>query len=167
MKCSDWRLDISAYLDGNLEPSGCQAVEEHLGVCPECSSFYAEQEELTLALRRGLPDLEPPSRIWQQIESQLESQPTPGFWNLADLFRMPRLGYAGAALVLVLMMGLFLSDFPGTVGEEERYLAELDAYNIEVRGNPFLAEVGTENPFMNLGQFGTETPFERLGGRQQ
>jgi len=29
MNCSDWRLDISAFLDGNLELSRSDALEQH------------------------------------------------------------------------------------------------------------------------------------------
>jgi len=167
MNCSDWRLDISAFLDGNLELSRSDALEQHLVECVECSSFLAEQKELDLTFQTALPNLEPPTRIWQGIEARLVSQPKPRFWDFSDLLRMPRLGYAGAALVVILMFGLLIFDKPDSVGEEARYLAELEAFSIEVKGNPFLADVQTENPFMKLGKFGSGNPFQQLGGSQQ
>jgi len=169
MSCSEWCLDISAYLDGNLESARSRSVERHLKECAACASFYAEQHELNQVLRATLPDLEPPPQIWHRIEAQLVSRPAvakvPKPWNLLGLFRIPRLGYAGA--VLVLMVGLFIFDTPSTGGDDERYLAELEAFSIEVKGNPFLRDVQAENPFFKLGQYESGNPFERLGGSQQ
>ena len=171
MNCTERQLDISAYLDGSLDSDKHSAIEQHLAECPGCASFYSEFVELNEVFRAALPELELPASIWHNLEAQLA--PTPSVvtdsknWDFRSLFRMPQLGYAGALFVLVLMVGFFLLDNPGTGSDEQRYLAELESFGIEVEGNPFLSEIRAENPFLKLGPFDAENPFERLGGRLQ
>lgn len=171
MNCSERQLDISAYLDGSLDPVRNSAVEKHMAECADCASFYTEHLELNELFQAAVPDRQPPERIWHRLEAQLaEDQRAVAVsrtWDFRNLFRMPQLGYAGALCVLVLMVGLFLIDTPGTGSDEQRYLAELEAFNIEVEGNPFLGDIRAENPFLKLGQFDAGNPFERLGGRLQ
>lgn len=167
MKCSNWRLDISACLDNSLRATESAAVEEHLKGCADCVVFYEEQRALNQTFREAFADMEPPARIWHNIEDRLTSGPRPITSKLVELFRIPRMAYAGAAFVFVLVCSLFVLETPETVDRESRYLAELEAFEIEVEGNPFLQDVQAENPFMKLSQFELGNPFERLGGSRQ
>jgi len=171
MNCTEWQLDVSAYLDGSLDPDKQSAIEQHLADCPGCASFYSECVELNEVFRAALPEQELPPSIWHNLEAQLAPTPTvvtdSRSWDFRNLFRMPQLGYAGALFVLVLMVGFFLLNTPGTGSDDQRYLAELESFSIEVEGNPFLSEISAENPFLKLGPFDVENPFERLGGRLQ
>jgi len=171
MNCSEWRLEISAYIDSSLQAGKCAGVEKHLQECVECASFYAEQSELNQVLQAALPDLEPPSQIWRSIESRLAlTSPVanmPDRWSFTDLFRMPRLAFVGVAAAFILMLGLLVFDTSAPGREQERLLAELEAFSIETEGNPFLTEVRAENPFFKLSRFEPGNPFDRLGGSQQ
>ena len=167
MSCSEWHLQISAYIDGSLRSVESDALREHLQICADCAAFYKDHLTLHRTFQTELPDLDPPPRIWSRIEEQLSTQTKTASWDFSKLFRMPRLGYAGAAFVFFLAVSLYLSDSPDSVEDEMRYLAELDAFQIEVKGNPFLQDIQAENPFMKLGQYETGNPFKRLGGSQQ
>ena len=168
MDCSKWSADISAYLDGSLEPARTPALLEHLEVCPECASFYQEHLRITQLFSAALPDQDPPESIWLGIESRLATGPAleerPFRWNFIGWFRVPQLGYALAAAVVCVLVGLVLLQKPE---DNSKYLAELEAYTIEVQGNPFQERMGTENPFLQLSHFESGNPFEGLGGSKQ
>ncbi len=168
MSRCNWSIEISAYLDGNLKSAKLPSVEKHLRECAECASFCAEQRKLNQILVAALPDLEVPPQIWSRIEVQLEAGPSKvtglRFW---DLLRIPRLSYAAASLVLLLAVFLFIFVTPNRGDEEERMLAELEAFSLEVEGNPFLRDVQADNPFFQFSQDNSGNPFERVGGGQR
>jgi hypothetical protein len=120
-------------------------------------------------LSAALPDREPPDSIWLGIEERLAVVPVTGektspIWGLFGWLRVPQLGYAMAAVLFCLLVGLFMVQKPV---DDSRYLAELEAFTIEVKGNPFQEKMGTENPFFQLSHSGSDNPFEGLGGSKQ
>ncbi len=152
MNCHERRLQLTALLDGALEPSQEAALEQHLAECPGCRRFLDEQGELDLLLSAASFELEPPSRIWKQIESRVAAAPTAGFWEQAvgsfwDLFHIPVLRHALAGLLLMTIFSLSLLNLPRTV--DRVLLSELDSYRAEVpSNNPFLPQDRvTWNPF--------------------
>ena len=68
-----------------------------------------------------------------------------------------------AALFLVLIVGLISLDQYRSREESARYLAELDAFTLETRGNPFLKDFGIENPFFRFPGVESDNPFNGLG----
>src|SRR5258705_8104165 len=59
---------LSEYLDEELDPEEYKALEEHLGVCPECSSILTELRQVR-ARGRDLEDVPPPASLWTRIEA--------------------------------------------------------------------------------------------------
>ena len=51
-ECRDMLEGISAYLDGELDTTACDAIERHCATCPECASLIAGLRE-TVGLCRG------------------------------------------------------------------------------------------------------------------
>ncbi len=39
VRCSEVLADLSSYLEGALDPSEVQALEQHLAGCPHCAQF--------------------------------------------------------------------------------------------------------------------------------
>jgi anti-sigma factor RsiW len=52
--CRELFEKLSDYLDGELDPALCSAIEVHLGDCPPCQDFLRSLER-TVALVRRLP----------------------------------------------------------------------------------------------------------------
>ena len=109
--------------------------------------------------------LEPPTRIWNGIVQKLQVSEgvdtRGGFWNqIRSAWQMPRLVYSAAALVLLVGVSIVYDQVirPSEEQAQQRYLAELDAYTLEVPRNPFFSpatERGREdNPFFEFSETG-------------
>ena len=70
-----WMNRLSEYLDEGLDREEREAFEEHLGVCPECTSTLAELRQVR-ARARDLKDAPPPANLWARIEAGILARRT-------------------------------------------------------------------------------------------
>ncbi len=81
--CSNYREDLLAYLDHELEPVGRAALASHLATCEGCSQELERQRQLGEALA-SLPQLEPSgeftARFWARLARDGELDPRPLAW---------------------------------------------------------------------------------------
>jgi predicted anti-sigma-YlaC factor YlaD len=154
--CQQFRPQLSALADQNLEPEQRTEVEEHLDSCSDCSKFLQQELELVQLLGSERFQLEPPPIIWNRIQEQLQSSELPRwrwvFGQIQDAFQVSELRYAFASLVLLLMLSAVFVDSGSKLGPDPQILAHLDSYTVEVKGNPFWAGIEDarelrDNPF--------------------
>ena len=113
MKCIEMQSKISDWVDGG--PAEVQ-LQSHLRACPTCSAFHQD----ILALKESASSLgfvDPPSRLWANLQSQLVSEGLvktqegrQSFWErLFPAVWMPSLKPAlgGAILALLLSTSVF------------------------------------------------------------
>ena len=107
MDCPEVKELLSAYYDDELTSGQRTAVAEHLAGCDECAHELEGFRRLS-ALAERLAQPEPPARIWQQLEAQLDA--ASGTEHERSTFRdgrlwtrqpMVRLGLATAAAILI------------------------------------------------------------------
>ena len=72
MDCPEVKELLSAYYDDELTSGQRTAVAEHLACCDECAHELEGFRRLS-ALAERLAQPEPPARIWQQLEAQLDA----------------------------------------------------------------------------------------------
>jgi anti-sigma factor RsiW len=114
MNCNDSRIYLPAYLDDELDVAESLRVQKHLAECRNCRQAQDEQLALRSAVRD--PDLyaQPSADLSKRIEAAVrraakeEARSQRSTW-----FESLRLGTfrwvpAGAALVIVTMIGAFL-----------------------------------------------------------
>lgn len=70
MKCENLQLNLSAYLDDNLNAGERATVDEHLARCPLCRQKLADFQSLRVALR-GLARPELPNSVLASIRSRV------------------------------------------------------------------------------------------------
>ncbi len=46
---------LSSYLDGDLPPTVCEEIREHLGSCPNCETFVGSMRQTLLLCRHTTP----------------------------------------------------------------------------------------------------------------
>lgn len=91
---------LSEYVDGELEPSQCEALEVHLLQCEECGEELVALRQL-VARATALPDREPEHDLWPGIRGRLAAR------------ALPRAGSASAEAVEPLGRGRSASTGPG------------------------------------------------------
>jgi len=101
MDCEKTREELSAYLDGEMEPGEAELIERHLEGCKPCS---AELESLraTVGLVRSLPKVEAPAALRGRVFSAVARRP--GRVRLPGAFAL----LTAAALVLVAVVATFM-----------------------------------------------------------
>lgn len=72
--CIDYRVELSAFIDGQLEPKLQAEVQSHLNECPNCAEELATLKALTkfLSSEMAADKVEMPD-LWQSIQEQMPS----------------------------------------------------------------------------------------------
>lgn len=133
MKCIEMQSKISDWVDGAPAEGD---LESHLRVCRACAAFHED----ILALKEGSATLgfvEPPSRLWANLQAQLVSEgliktreEKPGFWRrLFPAIWVPSLkpAFGGAILALLLSTTLFYL-YTQRGGQEPRVSSEAQLF---------------------------------------
>ena len=158
MECEGVKIQVSALLDASLDVEQVKVMEQHLESCPSCARFY--QEELEVAdwlTEAGDFQLDPPPEIWQRIDTQISAKPCKFGFLLFPRFEFR---YALAGLVILALVSLTLLTLSTSPQENEQLLAELESYQLEVEGNPFLSQMRLTDPFFEVN--GPEgNPFDK------
>jgi hypothetical protein len=112
------RFNMAAYLEGELDLTRRALLDAHLDSCGDCSDEFAEMRR-TVALLRGLPDIEPPPFLVEKVMRQIregDGRATIGD-RIRDFVRTvvtPQVAIPAAALSLGLMMATGVVD-PGAI----------------------------------------------------
>ena len=161
MKCKDWKIKISEFLDGALDEAESAKVLSHIESCPECGRFYDEHSAICELVSSRAENAAPSPFTWNKIERRITSEPeaAPGR-TILDFLRMHRFAY-GLASAMVLICLAALIQLRGPSSEELQLLAEMDAYTIEAQGNPFISmgDPAGDNPFFSY-ESGSANPFD-------
>lgn len=70
MECDNVQKKFSDYLDGLLSADERKHADEHLKSCPECSHALEELRK-TIALMKGLEEVEPPPWLEQKVMAEV------------------------------------------------------------------------------------------------
>jgi len=102
MNCEQARPLIDPYVDGELEPTGKQALEQHLCDCNNCSQVWQNLQSLKKAVRQepmqfpASAELRRRLSVQLRIQSSLQSR---SFWEWNWLATLAT-GFAAACLIL-------------------------------------------------------------------
>ena len=160
MECDGVKVQVSALLDASLDVEQVKAMEQHLESCSSCARFYQEELEVAHWLTEaGDFQLDPPPEIWQRINSQISAKP--GKFRLPFLWPRFDFRYAAAGLAILALVSVALITLSTSPQENELLLAELESYELEVEGNPFLSRMSLTAPSLELPGQAEDNPFDR------
>ena len=109
--CTDIQEEISSWVDGELDPSRAETVENHLESCAGCAAFRQDLNSIRKGVE-GLEPLDPPEHLWTNLRTQLEaeglirSKPKESFWAAIFPKRLPDLKPAWSGAILALFLGI-------------------------------------------------------------
>lgn len=69
--CGAMLAGISAYLDGDLDATACQAIERHCQACPRCATVVEGLRE-TIGLCREAGQTPLPEAVRQRAKASIE-----------------------------------------------------------------------------------------------
>jgi hypothetical protein len=101
MQCSEMQENLSAYLDGELDPGEEAALKSHLEGCESCRKEF-ESLRSTVELVRSVPRVQAPAVLKQRLTSAAPSR------RAAWRFPNPVALASAAALVLVAVVAVFM-----------------------------------------------------------
>jgi hypothetical protein len=121
MNCQEAMNLWSSYQDGELDPTFCAEIRNHLASCAECRHFFEAQGEFDAVLTRVLKEPQPTASLWRRQEAALraasrsrEPERAPGSFWAAFLWPSPNFYGAVAALWLLLLAANRWADYGGT-----------------------------------------------------
>jgi anti-sigma factor RsiW len=169
MNCDLARLNLDAFVDGELDPGVERAVEEHLRDCLACQSTVWEIREFGSLFRRRAPRFKAPLQLRARVLSITQR------WRAKPSFGVLRNAWIGAATVLVLgAMAGFLASAPDHGKELSKEavvdysqsgpaapLVELASADFGVLKPWFSNKIGFAPPTIDLHNYG----YELTGGR--
>jgi predicted anti-sigma-YlaC factor YlaD len=159
MECEGIKVQVSTLLDTSLDVEQVKEMEQHLESCPSCARFYQEELEVAHWLTEaGDFQLNPPPEIWHRIDSQISANPS---WSDFLVFPSFDFRYALAGVVALALVSLTLLTLSTSSQDNELLLAELESYELEVEGNPFLSQMRLTDPFFEMTGQAEENPFDK------
>jgi len=102
MSCTFQTEELSAWIDGDLEPAMSRAVAAHVEECTSCQAAAADLRALRAAAR-GLGEQPIPEDDWEALRPRVEASSRRRRW----LRRAPLALAAAASLAVVLGVALF------------------------------------------------------------
>ncbi|MBM3890400.1 MAG: hypothetical protein FJ388_14910 [Verrucomicrobia bacterium] len=124
--CNEIQTQLADYAVGALAGDQRAEIERHVRDCATCARKLRALQR-TGTLLNALRPQETPAQVWEAVRNAIESgQPRPWLERLREVFALPRLAYVGAAAVLVLAAGLYLTlqPQPPAVAEDTDNYAE-------------------------------------------
>jgi len=70
IECQQILAGISAYLDGELDTTACDAIERHCGACPRCAALVKGLRE-TVGLCRQAASVPLPESVRQRARASV------------------------------------------------------------------------------------------------
>ena len=138
MRCEEFEVLISAYVDGELHDNERRSVEEHLVHCKECGELLADFDQLH-ALYGELEELQAPKGFRERVTQRIDNA-SPSWFRGA--LKRHVLQYAFSFVLLCLLVGgmwLWQTREEASLNIEEALLAG----EIEIFAEDFLFGGGT------------------------
>jgi hypothetical protein len=127
MVCNECQELLSDYIDGELELGEQVKIERHLGDCEPCRAMRDDLLQI-VHFSHQLPEQAPSGALWARIQSDIAEQQPSGFWARAGLWwanaqnrhfnlSIPQMVAAGAAIAIVISVGVMISRQDGSFNE--------------------------------------------------
>ncbi len=96
------------YVLGTMSAHTRRRFEIYLKENPALRRAVAEWEKRLMPLALTLPEVDPPSRVWQVIESRIraDGQARPGFWESLSFWRFLSIASGLVALALLILVAV-------------------------------------------------------------
>jgi len=166
MRCAAVEESLAAYLAGELDKAGSQAVRTHLRSCERCRTLLVQEIGLNRVMRQGLRLEVAPSyweRIWPRVQAALvqRRQRRPRLWLRWALAGAGAMATAAAVSLFLLARSFFA---PALTTHDPSYFTNLPAAPPAILEEDSEQRLSLELANLSLGQ---PTPSERAAAWQR
>ncbi len=141
--CGNYRDDVVAYLDHELESASRAALESHLATCEGCSLEIERQRQLGEALA-ALPQLEPSggftARFWARLAREGEPRTHP-LAGLREWLTASRVGIGLGSAAAVAAAIALLVRVPADPDPDWPIVVDAESYELFQEGDLELLDV--------------------------
>jgi hypothetical protein len=166
MECSDFREQISLYIDGMLDMEQEEEFKQHINICADCRCELDEMMEL-VRLCNSIPEEDLPDNFKQELHIKLmaeKEKQKKSKWVRAIRSKSIRFGSAIAAVVMLVfaMRGVFIHNMPlkGTQNSDISL-----QYNTESAGEAKNSLLRESDPQVDL--YGERDDLNQYNGQSQ
>jgi hypothetical protein len=110
MRCKKFRQKIVLYFYNELKDKEKTELESHIQECSRCAQEFAQTKKVFTILdetrKQDIPEADW-EKNWDTIDSHIRQKPT----TQKKYIPFPRWAYAGAALLFILVVGIFIGKF--------------------------------------------------------
>jgi predicted anti-sigma-YlaC factor YlaD len=162
-RCTD---NLTAFLDGELNPSDSERIRQHVDSCPACAGELRALKEAADFVESHRGDLEPRPESWNLIRARISAEDSR---SPARLFAFSRWGIAAAALAVCVMLGAGYLRYQQVQKRDldsyiAQYLRERAARSVRAARNARGADTEiaipyAHNPFTEIKSILTDNPF--------
>lgn len=155
MNCSAMHKHVSAYVDGELEPSRSIDVEHHLGDCTDCRQQVGVQRNMKLQVGAGLRGAVAPEELRQRVAAGLDQASGQGRTSYGQTVFLT----AAAAVVL---LGASWMQRPGDVKEAAITGGSLPVFRdiVQKHSHPLPSEIDSDRPEQIVPWFRGKVAFQ-------
>lgn len=178
MDCRSCRDDLTAYLDGELEPARVHQVEAHMQGCSSCRAELESLEKASRLVAAHLPEIEPGPDAWDRVAARIAADGAGR--RQARILPFPKLrpwitAAAALAASLILGVGLWgiwqhrrsedaLHQYMNEYVQKRNTQEEVDHRPVAVvKSEPWTADASSsdvsDNPFVEVNAGETDNPF--------
>jgi anti-sigma factor RsiW len=177
MNCEQYSENMSAYLDGELDPRAQARLRDHFAACASCAADLDGLRNAARFVESNAPDLELPPGLWNRVQERIAvpAESTAGPWWRA-LVSGRRWVVAGAAAALMIAAAgggllfqkqkleseasaLMKSYTRMRVVEEQWHFAQEEDPTILPPESPAASAIPAGNPFAVVKYDPEENPF--------
>jgi predicted anti-sigma-YlaC factor YlaD len=123
MNCKNIKKNLVSFLENELTEEQRVEIENHIKICPDCSRLLEEFSQLWGVVQRR-EKIQPSPYFWTRMMQRIgeyEEGRKAAFGRLGGLVRWTRLAIAIAVLVICVLAGYSLGNFPRSVNSQTAY----------------------------------------------
>lgn len=111
MNCEECKEYLLDYIRGMAPPSIAKAIKDHLNVCPTCAD-EVDQVKTHLRIMEAFPAKEVTEKVVERVCLESDKHPKrPQMWEMVTLKHLPTPGRVAAAILLLVLIGLWINPF--------------------------------------------------------
>ena len=134
--CRAVKKKMVDYIEGKISAVEIQTIEEHRKKCHECDFLIKRFSDIWSEIHK-IDILEPSDSFWPGLQAKIRAVESPQFIQ-DKIFSGLKMMLRPAALVLILLAGIFFGYQMGNITEDFRDIYKGETFDTEISGEIYI-----------------------------